>query len=167
MTPETLMLEPRDWVPNNPRLPVLLYRRALQAHGGASAETAERLFAEAGWPPAWRASIFDYHHYHTNTHEALAIAAGSGRVILGGPGGAEMALEAGDVAVLPVGTGHKRIAADADFLVVGAYPPGCSPDLWTQAPDDAARARMEALPVPEADPAEGAGGPLVSLWGGG
>lgn len=160
MTPETLTLEPHPPVPNNPRLPVLVWRGALGAR--PSAEAAERMFAANGWPAAWRDGIFDCHHYHSNTHEALAVVAGEARVTLGGPGGPEVTLRAGDVAVLPAGTGHRRKDAGPGLLVVGAYPKGCAPDLWRDAPDAAARARIAALPVPPRDPVEG--GPLARLW---
>jgi uncharacterized protein YjlB len=164
MTPESLELEARDRVPNHPGKPALIWRGALQ--GDDLAAEAERLFARNGWPPAWRDGIFDYQHYHSNTHEVLGIAQGSARVALGGPGGPEVLLEAGDVVALAAGTGHCRVQATPDFLVVGAYPQGFSPDLWTQAPDDAARARIAGVPVPETDPVEGAGGALPRMWGG-
>jgi uncharacterized protein YjlB len=40
------LLTPRFWVPNNARLPVILYRGALTA---PSAEAFEALFARNGW----------------------------------------------------------------------------------------------------------------------
>ena len=64
--PETFILHENGWCPNNERLPVLLYRGAVKAEGKAAAERFEQLFADHGWPPQWRDTIFDYHHYHSN-----------------------------------------------------------------------------------------------------
>jgi uncharacterized protein YjlB len=152
---ERLMLPTGGEIPNNPRLPVLLHRGAVPA---GEPEAAEALFARHGWTPAWRNGIYEFHHYHPNAHEALAIVAGGVRVRLGGEAGVTLDLAAGDVVVLPAGTGHRNLGASARLLVVGAYPPGDPPDQHTGRPGELARAlaAIPRVPDPPSDPVTGA-----------
>ncbi|QCB55715.1 cupin [Sphingopyxis sp. PAMC25046] len=155
MKTETLQLEQKGWVPNNPRLPVLIYRGAVEAEGKKAAETFETRFADHGWPPQWRGSVYDYDHYHSTTHEALGVFAGSATLRLGGPDGELVDVIAGDALVLPVGTGHSCAHASGDFAVVGAYPEGSEWDICTEAPSEEAFQRMRDLPPPARDPVTG------------
>jgi uncharacterized protein YjlB len=152
-------------VPNNPRLPLIVYRGAL-ATGPDAAAACEALFAANGWSGGWRAGIYSHHHYHSTAHEALGIVAGSARVRLGGEGGKIVELRAGDAVVIPAGVAHKSEAATPDFLVVGAYPGGHGPDMRTPGARERARAlaNIDAVPLPARDPVCGAPGPLLERW---
>ena len=152
-------------VPNNPRLPLIVYRAVLDTGPGAAA-ACEALFAANGWSGGWRGGVYPYHHYHSTAHEALGIVAGSAQVRLGGEGGAVVALHAGDVVVIPAGVAHKGEATSLDLLIVGAYPEGRGPDMRVPGKGDRERAlaNIERVPTPAADPVRGAVGPLVERW---
>lgn len=157
--------EDRGVIPNNPRLPALIYASAFPAEVTDLATLMEERFEENGWPPQWRNGIYDFQHYHTEGHEVLGIAAGTAELMLGGEGGRRITASAGDVLLLPAGTGHCRISASADFLVVGAYPPGQSGDIVRSEPTAAMRRAIAQLSFPATDPVHGRDGPLSRHWG--
>ena len=162
---ETLEFSPGRWVPNS-RLPVVLIRGALD--GPADDSAIHALYRANGWGGTWTWTVYDFHHYHSTAHEALAVATGEASLMLGGREGREVTVRAGDLVVLPAGTGHKRLGASGDFAVCGAYPPGQEADLLKAIEDNwpGAKARAAAVPEPRTDPLYGADGPLVRLWSG-
>jgi uncharacterized protein YjlB len=162
---ETHLFTGDDSVPNNPALPLVVYRGALAGDGDRAA-ACEAMFNRNRWPHPWRNGIYGHHHYHATAHEVLGIAAGWARVRLGGENGKSVELSAGDVVVIPAGVAHKREAASPDLLVIGSYPQGQRPDICTAKPGAAARtaAAVAAVPLPAADPVTGKAAPLLRCW---
>ena len=115
---------------------------------------------------SWRNGIYDYVHYHSGTHEVLGIARGHARVRFGGNSGKVVELQAGDVAILPAGTGHQSLNASKDLLVVGAYPRGGKYDECRGSRQEHERAlkSIPKVPLPAEDPVYGADGPLMKAW---
>jgi len=92
-------------LPNNPKLPLLVYLGALSVYDDLSSE-CEAWSGENGWGGAWRGRVFTYHHYHSSVHEVLGIVRGTAHLVLDGESGAALELETGDVAVTVAGVGQ-------------------------------------------------------------
>ncbi|WP_029036895.1 cupin domain-containing protein [Salinimicrobium xinjiangense] len=151
-------------IPNS-KFPVLRYKECFSERGEAGAAWLEKKFAENDWKNSWRNGVFDYHHYHSNTHEVLGVYNGSALLQLGGEKGQKIRVSAGDVIVIPAGVAHKNLESE-DFAVVGAYPQGRSHDMNTGKKDERPEAdkNIAAVPIPINDPLEGATGDLKRLW---
>ena len=120
-----------------------------------------------GWGHGlWRNGILPYTHFHSTTHETLGIARGSARVRFGGAQGEEIEMQAGDVAVLPAGTGHQRLSDTTGLSVVGGYPAQGRFDVFRSGASERAQAlqNIPQVPLPESDPLFGDDGPLLTLW---
>ena len=152
--------------PNNDRLPLLVYRAAVELPPDDPAHAFELLFRGNLWLGAWRDGVYSVHHYHSTAHEVLGVYGGRARVQFGGPGGPVLDVQAGDVVVIPAGVAHCNKGSSRDFAVVGAYPRGQSWDMnYGRAGErpEADRA-IARVPLPELDPVRGSQGPLLELW---
>src|SRR5690242_4915858 len=149
-------------IPNS-KLPLLVYRQALPADPAA----IERIFTANRWPAAWRDSVHPFHHFHSDAHEVLGVASGSGKVLFGGPSGQVLEVSAGDVVVIPAGVGHCRQSKSDDLLIVGAYPDNTGArDLRRGNPaehEEVVR-NVASVSLPLADPVSGDDGPLMRVW---
>lgn len=156
-------------VPNNPRLPFVLYRGVFDLAGTPDPEALiEKTFRANGWGDMWRNGIYPYVHYHSMIHEGMGIARGRAKVRFGGATGREIDLMPGDVAVLPAGTGHQCLWSSPDLMVIGAYPKSGRYDLCRGSKSEYERAVKTVGDVgpPDTDPVFGKDGPLLQLWRG-
>ena len=160
------LFEDDGTIPNNPKLPLILYQSALDFAEDDPATVCEEVFATHGWGDAWRNGIYPFPHYHSTAHEVLGIAMGRARVRLGGEQGIEVTVDPGDVVVIPAGVGHQNLGSSPDLLVIGAYPTGQSWDLCRGEPDERPRVldNIARVPLPDADPVYGEAGPLIGHW---
>lgn len=144
---------PCDGVPNS-ALPLLYYSQVANNTENNAAAWFEFVFARHGWPPRWRYPIYDFIHFYSTTHEALGIYQGQAHIQFGGARGPVVHIARGDAVVIPAGVGHRQVSASRDFMVVGAYPQGCSVDLCRDRPERlaAVRHRISLVPLPDGDP---------------
>lgn len=162
MNVNTIMFRDDGEIPNNPDLPVIVYEHVFKDNPN----DIEAAFNRHDWTGSWTGGVFDYHHYHSNTHEVLAVKRGNATILVGGEEGERLKVETGDVIVLPAGTGHKKIDSSDDFEVVGSYPGGITPNLRRR--DTKSRnqdlSEIKHVPIPETDPVFGDKGPLLEKW---
>jgi uncharacterized protein YjlB len=165
--PRLFRFEDDSVVPNHPRWPLVVYRNAVKLPAKIDpAAVFEDLFDKNGWGNSWRDGVYDYLHYHSRIHEVMGVTRGSARVQFGGKEGRTITIKRGDVLVLPAGTGHECLSASDDFLVIGAYPPTGTYDVFRTSPKEHAKASKTVPKVapPRRDPIYGKDGPLMRLW---
>jgi uncharacterized protein YjlB len=165
--PRLYRFEDDGKTPNNAQLPLIVYCNALETlRGRDPALACEELFATHGWADSWRNGIHGFLHFHARAHEVLGIIRGAALVQFGGDKGRNLTVKAGDVVVLPAGTGHRRLSASSDLLVVGAYPSPGSYDQWRpgEISHDEALQHIAKVPLPTEDPVYGPDGPLPRFW---
>ncbi|MCO6476658.1 MAG: cupin domain-containing protein [Phaeodactylibacter sp.] len=165
MKTETHHFEDDGKIPNNPNLPLIVYRQALEE--GTDAAACKARFRKNGWTGAWVNGIYSFHHYHSTAHEVLGVVSGQAEVALGGPEGITTTVKTGDVIIIPAGVGHCNKGASSDFQVVGAYPDGQDWDLCRGEPGERPEKveNIKEVPPPEKDPVFGTEGQLSREWG--
>src|SRR6266480_2554245 len=100
-----------DGIFPNSAFPVLFYRQALITEAKDPASIFEQRFAEDDWTNSWRDGVYSFPHYHSTSHEVLGVYRGSATLRLGGERSRNVAMDAGDVIVIPAGVAHQNIAA--------------------------------------------------------
>lgn len=167
VSPTLIYLQENGSIPNNSVLPVLVYRHVLDGHVADKHKLFQHCFEENGWKGVWKNGLYDYHHFHSFSHEVLAIASGSVDVELGGPDQKIINLEAGDVIALPAGTGHKNLRASQNLVVIGGYPAGQEDYNICRHKDDCSAdvlSDIVGVKLPISDPIYGKNGPLIQQW---
>ena len=151
-------------IPNSV-FPLIIYKNAFPFADYLD-NVMEKAFARHNWTNSWRSGVYPYHHYHSISHEVLGIYKGSAELQLGGENGKRIDVVAGDVIIIPAGTGHKKISATDDFAVLGAYPDGMDYDLMKGDEGDrpAADDRIAKVPFPDNDPVLGERGGIIEFW---
>ena len=159
------LLKENDHFPNNPSLPLLIYKKVFDVSENKGAKLIENVFEKNKWSNCWRNGIYDYHHYHSNTHEVLGVYSGHCIVQFGGEHGVTEELRTGDLVVIPAGVTHKKIAGE-QFKCVGAYPNGVDYNIHYGKPGEKEQTKNEILkvPLPDLDPAFGGSGPIKLYW---
>ncbi|WP_175990621.1 cupin domain-containing protein [Bacillus sp. Marseille-Q1617] len=154
-------LEDDGTIPNNPDLPVLIYRNAMD-----DTDEMERIFNHNKWLNSWVNGVHGYHHYHSNAHEVIGVMEGNAKVQLGGDKGVEVTVRKGDVLILPAGTGHKKLSSSPGFRVVGAYPDGAEYNMKEGCLKERPQVLIDIknVPLPDRDPVYGDKGPIIKYW---
>lgn len=149
----------------NSNLPALIYKAALTLPGEHAAQIIEEIFKKNNWTNSWRNGIYDYHHYHSITHEVLGVYEGNTMVELGGAKGITLLIEKGDIIIIPAGVVHRNVTPGSKFKCVGAYPDGSDYDIKKGETGDrpAADKNIKKVPLPGSDPLY-TDGPLLKTW---
>ena len=151
-------------IPNS-KYPLLIYQGAVKPSPRDPASIFEQLFAGNRWTGSWRDGIYTYHHYHSNTHEAMAVIKGRTTLLLGGENGQQLDIQSGDIIVIPAGVAHKNLGEMKDVICIGGYPEGRDFDMkyGRRAERPQTDRTIEELSLPATVPLAGRADPLLQL----
>ena len=149
--------------------PLLVYHSVFAGNFGAS-DIERHLNDVAIVSPAWRYTMYSETHFHSTSHEVLAIASGKAKCCFGGednPGRVEPVLEKGDVVVVPAGVAHRLLQEyghSEPFQMVGSYPVGKSWDMcYGRKGEEKKVSSIKDLGWFESDPIYGDNGPIFDV----
>jgi uncharacterized protein YjlB len=162
---EEYFLKDNGLFPNS-SLPVLLYKKALDLPKFFPGFYIRKLFIKNGWSNSWKSGIFEYHHYHSITHEVLGVCKGQTHLLLGGPNGVKVKIEEGDVLIIPAGVAHKNEGKENDVVCIGAYPEGRDYDIkyGREGERPSADQNIKNVPLPPSDPVYGTKFGVQNYW---
>ena len=151
--PSLYFLKDNGKFPNS-HLPVLHYPGVVKVPVLFAGKRIKALFRRNGWSNNWRDGIFTYAHYHSNTHEAMAVIRGRTTLQLGGEYGTQIKIQKGDLLIIPAGVAHKNMGDQKDVICIGGYPEGKDFDINTGEPGERPGTDqvIAALPVPANGP---------------
>lgn len=154
-----------DRFPNS-TLQVILYKGILHLPFLFSASVVRQLFRKNNYRNFWKAGVYTYHHYHSNTHEVMAVIKGKTILQIGGPKGKKITIEKGDVLIIPAGVAHKNLKKENDITCVGAYPNGKKWDMNYGKADERPKAdkMIKKVKLPKRDPLFGKEGGIKKFW---
>lgn len=151
--------------PNNAKLPLIIYKQALILND-TTPKKVQHFLRRNGWKKTWLNGIYDYHHFHSNTHEALVIYSGKCIVQVGGPKGKKVTIKAGDVIIFPAGVAHKNIQSSVNFKSIGCYPFAIDYDMHVGKLNERSQVikNIRKVKHPKTDPIYGKSGHLFRYW---
>lgn len=159
------LISSTGFFPNNPRYPLLIYKQTFVITN-QSPQAIQDLLRRNHWSKSWVDSIYDYHHYHSTTHEVLVMIEGEGTVQFGGDKGKIYEVKQGDVVIIPAGVAHKSLSLSRSFKCVGAYPWDVDFDMnyGTAEEHPHVDEQIKNAGLPQSDPVFGKHGLLFNYW---
>src|SRR5437868_7014927 len=150
----------------NSALPVLVYKHAFKLPLFFKGRKIRSLLQKHHWTNNWRNGIYTCHHYHSNTHEVMAVIRGATMIKLGGDEGVMVTIQKGDVILIPAGVAHKNLRRERAVICIGGYPHGKDYDMNYGYKDERPRAdeNIAKVEVPGFDPVNGKDGSMNKIW---
>lgn len=151
--------------PNN-ELPVVIYKRVLDLPFLFPSNAVRKLFKSNNWKNSWKSGVYQYHHYHSITHEVMGVTDGSTTLLLGGESGVRIEIGEGDVIIIPAGVAHRNLGEENQITCIGAYPEGKEFDMnygktGERPPTDN---NIKKVPMPLTDPVFGLNSGIAEYW---